>query len=96
MDEQTRQIIESPKFNELLAKRSRLRWGFTGLLVSTYVGYGLCGIWFTDALSRPFLGTAMSWIMAIAYTIMVMSIAMSLFYVRAVGKLHATDRRSDS
>lgn len=93
MDEQTRQIIESPKFNELLAKRSRLRWGLTGLLVSAYVAYGLAGVWFPEALAQSFLGTTMTWIMAIAYFIMLMSVVMSLYYVWAVRKLHASDNR---
>lgn len=92
MDEQTEQIINSPKFKALLAKRSRLRWGFTTLLVASYVAYGFSGVWFPEAMSRPFLGTAMTWIMAVAYFIMLLSVCSAVYYVRVIGKLHAVRR----
>ena len=94
MDDDTKAIIESPQFRALLAKRSRLRWGLTAFLVAAYVTYGLAGVWYPDALSRPFLGTSMSWVMVIAYLIMFLSIATALVYVRIVGKLHDSSKQS--
>ncbi|MBT8079932.1 MAG: DUF485 domain-containing protein [Gammaproteobacteria bacterium] len=93
MDELTRQIIDSPEFKRLLKRRSRLRWGFTALLVVSYVLYGLAGVWFPEAMARPFMGSAMSWIMAIAYSIMALAVVTALWYVRIIGKLHNVRRR---
>ena len=95
MGDLTEEITGSKKFQDLLAKRSRLRWGLTAFLVTAYVGYGLAGVWFSDALSRPFFGTALSWIMAIAYIIMFLSVVTSLYYVRAIGKLHGVGRHGN-
>lgn len=96
MDDQTKEIIDHPKFRELLAKRSRLRWGLTTLLVSAYVAYGLSGVWMPEAMARPFFGTSMSWIMAVAYIIMLLSVGSAIYYVRVVGKLHDVHRRGAS
>ncbi len=93
MDENTEQIINDPAFQDLLAKRSRLRWGLTGMLVVAYISYMLVGVWYPQLLARPFFGTAMSWVMAIAYFIMLLSIVTALYYVRAIGKLYAADKR---
>ncbi len=88
MDKQTAQIINDPAFQKLLAKRSRLRWGLTAMLVLAYVAYGFAGVWYPDELSQSFLGTRLSWVMAIAYFIMLLSVLTSLLYVRIVGKMY--------
>ncbi len=96
MDDVTRKILDSPEFNRLLARRSQLRWGLTTLLAASYVLYGFSGVWFPEAMSRPFLGSSLSWIMAIAYAIMAMAIVSSLWYVYVVGKMHDVRRRGGS
>ena len=88
MDELTHKIVNDSDFQKLLENRSRLRWGMTALLVSAYALYGLSGVWFPEAMSERIPGTSMTWIMAIAYSIMFLAIVLSLFYVRIVGKMH--------
>lgn len=68
--------------------RSRLRWGLTALLVIAYMLYGLSGVWYPETMSQKVPGTAMSWIMAVAYSIMFLAIITSLYYVRIVGRMH--------
>ena len=96
MDDVTRKIIDSPEFSRLLARRSRLRWSLTTLLAASYVLYGFAGVWFPEAMSKPFLGSSLSWIMAIAYAIMALAIVSSLWYVYVVGKMHGVRRRGGS
>ncbi len=86
-DLDTEAILNDPAFQKLRLKRSRLRWGLTTLLVSIYLTYAFAGLYFPDAMGAPSFGTSMPWVMSLGYLITLLSIVLSLFYVRIVGRL---------
>ncbi len=81
--------LDNAELHQLLRKRSRLRWGLTVLLGGSYLAYALAGHYFPRALAIPFFASAMPWGMVAGYTIILMSIILSVVYVRVVGKLTA-------
>lgn len=83
------QRLEDPAFRELLARRSRLRWGLTGTLLGAYLAYGLAGLYAADALAAPFMGSAVTWGIVLGYAIILLAIGLSIYYVGAVNRLIA-------
>lgn len=81
------EIFHDPQFQQSLARRSRWRWGLSGGLIGLYFAYCLAGIYFTEAFSRPALGTSISWSIALGYLIIALAIALSVLYIRVVGRL---------
>lgn len=81
------EILRDPRFQNLLATRSRWRWGFSGGLLGLYFGYCLAGIYFAAAYALPFPGTSIPWGVALAYLMIALSIFLSLLYIRIVGRL---------
>lgn len=88
-------ILNDPSFQTLLSKRSRLRWSLSIFLSATYLGYGLLGVYFPDVMARPFFGTAMPWVMFMGYLIILLSIVLSIAYIRLVNNL-ILERDSDT
>ena len=86
---QQQEILDDPAFQELLKRRSRMRWTLTGILVGAYLAYGLAGLYAPDALARPFFGAAMTWGLVLGYGIILLGICLSLFYVRYVNRIIA-------
>ena len=80
-------IIRDPQFRHMLAQRSRLRWGLSGGLIGLYFAYCLAGVYFTEAFSRPAIGTSITWSIALGYLIILLAIVLSIVYIRAVGRL---------
>lgn len=80
-------VVNDPAFQRLLSNRSKLRWTFTALLTVSYLGYGMAGLYFPDAVAQPFFGTAMPWVMFLGYLIIGLSIALSIVYVQIVGRM---------
>jgi uncharacterized membrane protein (DUF485 family) len=85
-----RSKLQDPAFRRLLAARSRWRWGLSISLVGSYLLYVLAGLYVPALYAAPFAGTAIPWGVVLGYLIILMSIVMSVVYVRAVGKLVAT------
>lgn len=83
------ELLNDPDFQRLLHRRSRLRWGLSGMLVAAYLGYGLAGLYFQEILARPFLGSAVTWSLLVGYGIILLGIACSIFYVWQVNRIIA-------
>lgn len=88
------QKLRDPEFRKLLARRSRLRWGLSGLLFGAYLLYAMAGLYATDALATPFFDTGVTWGIVSGYGIILLAIGCSLYYVRAVNRLIAPLQRS--
>jgi len=80
-------VLNDPQFQKLLKRRSRLRWGMSGLLVASYLGYSMAGIYASDLLGTGFMNSSVSWGIVIGYAIIALSIALSLVYVRVIRRL---------
>ena len=80
-------VLNDPQFQKLLTRRSRLRWGLSGLLVAAYLAYGMAGIYASDLLGTKFMNSSISWGIVIGYAIMALSIVLSLIYVRVIRRL---------
>lgn len=83
------ELLHDPDFQRLLRRRSLLRWGLSGLLVTSYLGYGLAGLYVPDLLARPIAGSAVAWGLLLGYGIILMSIVCSIFYVWQVNRIIA-------
>jgi uncharacterized membrane protein (DUF485 family) len=83
------ELLNDPDFLRLLRRRSRLRWGLSGLLVAAYLTYGLAGIYAPEVLARPFLGSAITWGLLVGYGIILLGIACSIYYVWQVNRIIA-------
>jgi len=82
-------IADDPAFRQLLATRSRIRWGFSALVIGAYLGYGVAGLYFSEGFATPFMGSAMPWGLVMGFGIIALSVALSIFYVRIIGRLEA-------
>lgn len=82
-------LMHDPDFQRLLRRRSRLRWGLTGLLVTAYLGYGLAGLYAPEVLARPVPGSAVALSLLLGYGIILLAIACSIFYVWRVNRIIA-------
>lgn len=90
------ELLRDPEFRQLLAQRSRWRWGLSGGLIGIYFLYCLAGIYFSDAFTRPALGTSISWSIALGYLIIAFAITLSILYIRVVGRLIEKQGGGDS
>ncbi|MCP4299277.1 MAG: DUF485 domain-containing protein [Gammaproteobacteria bacterium] len=86
-------LLEDPDFRNLLKRRSRWRWGLSGFLILAYFVYAIAGIYFAEAYSQPFLGTSIPFGMAIGNVLIILSIALSIAYVRIVNRLEDAEAR---
>jgi uncharacterized membrane protein (DUF485 family) len=86
-------LIRDPDFLKLLKRRSRWRWGFSALLIGAYLLYGVLGVYMKDAYAAPFLGSALPVGMALGLVIILLSIALSILYVRIVNVLEGEETR---
>jgi len=66
-----------PAFRRLLLRRSRWRWGLSIFLIGVYLAWAVSGIYATKAYTRPFMGSAIPWGMAMGLMIIVLSIILS-------------------
>ena len=92
MVDETR-ILEDPAFRRLLRIRSWWRWGLSGTVIGIYLVYGVAGIYFPEAYAAPFAGFSMPWGMVLGLSIIVLSILLSMVYVRMVNRYHAEHDR---
>jgi len=80
-------LLDDPNFQNMLAARSRWRWGLSGTLIGAYLLYAVGGIYMAETYSTPVMGTSIPLGIGIGYLIMVISIVMSIVYVRVVNRL---------
>lgn len=88
-------VADDPAFQQLLATRSRIRWGFSVLVIGAYLGYGVAGLYFSEYFATPFFGSAMPWGLAMGFCIIAMSVALSILYVRIIGRIEAKNVFAD-
>ena len=81
------EMLRDPKFQTLLKRRSRWRWGLSGGLVGSYLVYVVAGIYIPEIYAIPFAGTSVPWGIVLGYLIITMSIVLSVVYIRVVNKL---------
>lgn len=85
-------ISEAPdksRFHELLARRSRLRWGLSGFLITAYFCYSIGGLYLPEAWAQPAFGSGIPLGIALGGLIIVLSIIFAIFYVRIVNDIEA-------
>ncbi len=87
-DEQ--KMLRDPEFQKLLGRRSRLRWGLTGLLVVAYLAYSMAGIYASDLVGARFMGSSISWWIIIGASLIALAIVLSLVYIRLITKLYSS------
>jgi len=88
-------ITDDPAFRQLLATRSRIRWVFSTLLIGIYLGFGVAGVYFPQAYATPFMGSSMPWGLAMGFSIIALSVALSIIYIRTINRLEARNTFAD-
>jgi uncharacterized membrane protein (DUF485 family) len=81
------ELLRDPEFQKLLAQRSRWRWGLSGSLIGIYFAYCIAGVYLDEVFGRPVLGSSITWGIVLAYLIIALAIALSIIYIRVVGRL---------
>ena len=92
-DEQ--KLLDDPGFQRLLARRSRLRWSFSGILIGTYLLWGVLGVYLPDAYAAPFFGNTLPTGLALGFLIIGLSMLLSSIYVRLVNRIEADSKDGD-
>jgi len=85
-------LHRDPAFRKSLAARARWRWGLSIFLIGAYLAWGVAGIYFQQAYAAPIPGTAIPAGMLAGIVIIVLSIILSIVYVRVVSRLEAAER----
>ena len=80
-------LLHDPAFQRLISRRSRWRWSFSALLIGAYLLWGIAGIYFPDQYARPFMGSSIPIGLAVGTLIIMMSIALSIVYVRIIDRI---------
>jgi uncharacterized membrane protein (DUF485 family) len=83
-------LIRDPEFRKLLVRRARWRWSFSGLLIVAYLLYGVLGVYLPEAYAEPVIG-ALPLGMVMGLTIIVLTIALSIWYVSIATRLEAEE-----
>lgn len=74
MDEnKVEQILQNPKFKEMVAKKSRLSWTLTAIMLFVYVGFMLLVGYNKEFLMSSFSGGVTTWGMPLGLSIIVLS-----------------------
>ena len=74
MDErQVEAILQNPKFKEMVAKKSKLSWTLTAIMLFVYVGFMLLVGYNKEFLMSSFSGGVTTWGMPLGLSIIVLS-----------------------
>ena len=84
------ELIRDPDFQRLMTRRSRWRWGFSGVLIVAYLLYGVLGVYLPTAYATPFIGS-LPLGMVMGLSIIVLTIALSIWYVGIATRLEAEE-----
>lgn len=84
--------LEDPEFRRLLARRSRLRWSFSGFLIGIYLLWGIFGVYFGEFYASPFMGIALPVGLAMGFVIIGLSMLLAAIYVRLVNRIEAESK----
>ena len=83
--------LRTPEFQRLLARRSKWRWSLSGFLIAAYLAYAVGGVYIPDVYASPFFGYSVPWGFVVGYLIILLSIVLSLVYVRVANRLEGND-----
>jgi uncharacterized membrane protein (DUF485 family) len=83
------ELMEDPEFVRLLRRRSRLRWGLSGLLTAAYLAYGIGGLYVPGVFASRLGASGISLGFVLGYGIIFLGIACSIFYVWQVNRIVA-------
>lgn len=84
--------LNDPDFQRVMKRRSRLRWGFSGVILGVYLLWGIGGVYFADFYAAPFFGNTLPTGMAMGFLIISLAMIMSLIYVRLTNTDDAGDK----
>ncbi len=74
MDERkVEQILQNPKFKEMVEKKSRLSWALTGIMLFAYVGFMLLVGYNKEFLLSSISGGVTTWGIPLGLSIIVLS-----------------------
>lgn len=85
-------LYHDPNFRQALARRSRWRWGLSALLIGAYLLWGVAGIYFRQAYAAPIPGTTIPAGMVAGIVIILLSVVLSIVYVRVVGRIEVQEK----
>ena len=81
MDErQVDAILHNPKFKEMVAKKSKLSWTLTAIMLFVYVGFMLLVGYNKEFLKSSFSGGVTTWGMPLGLSIIVLSFVLCGVY----------------
>jgi uncharacterized membrane protein (DUF485 family) len=86
-------VFRDPEFQKRLKRRSRWRWGLSGLLIGAYLVWSVGGVYFPAAYAAPVPGSALPWGIVVGMLIITCSIVLSVVYVRIVNRLEEAELR---
>lgn len=72
-DRQVEAILQNPKFKEMVAKKSRLSWTLTAIMLVVYVGFMLLVGYNKEFLMSSFSGGVTTWGIPLGLSIIVLS-----------------------
>jgi len=82
LNEQEKRVSEHPSFRLLVAKRRKIRFLLTALLLGLYLAFSLAAVYAPDFLATPLSNTSVVPIgIAIGYAIIMLAIVVAGYYV---------------
>lgn len=79
-DKQVEQILQNPKFKEMVASKSRLSWTLTGIMLFVYVGFMLLVGYNKEFLLSSISGGVTTWGIPLGLGIIVLSFVLCGVY----------------
>jgi uncharacterized membrane protein (DUF485 family) len=76
-----RRVQANPRYQELLAKRTRFGWTLTALMLLAYFGYVSVIAFDKQLLARPIGDGVMSWGIPIGFGLIVFTVLITALYV---------------
>ena len=79
-DKQVERILQNPKFQQMVSKKSSLSWTLTGIMLFVYVGFMLLVGYNKEFLMSSFSGGVTTWGIPIGLSIIVLSFVLCGVY----------------
>lgn len=82
LNEQEKKVAEHPSFRLLVARRRKIRFVFTALLLGLYLAFSMGAVYAPDFLAKPLSNSSVVPIgVVIAYAIIVLAVVVAAYYV---------------
>jgi len=88
--------LNDPDLQQVMKRRSLLRWSFSGVILGIYLLWGVCGVYFADFYAAPFFGNTLPIGLAMGFIIIVLAMIMSAVYVRLTNRLTTSKTEQSS